>query len=365
MEFIDLKAQQLRIREKIEKNVLTIFDHGQYIMGPEIYNLEEQLASYTGAKYCVSNSSGTDALLLAMLAIDIKPGDEIITTPFTFFATGEMIALIGAKLVFVDIDENTYNIDPQKIEAAITEKTKAIIPVSLYGLCADMNAINQIAEKYNITVIEDAAQSFGATYHGKKSCNISKIGCTSFFPSKPLGGYGDSGACFTSDEEIASKMKELRIHGQKSRYNHTHYGINGRMDTIQAAILLAKLEIFEEETNLRNRIGDRYKKLINGKIKTQYTPEGYSNIYAQFTVEIENRSEVQNRLNVLKIPTAVHYPIPMHLQIACKHLGYKLGDFPNSEQAAKRVMSLPMHPYLTTEEQDQIVDALLRTISSQ
>jgi UDP-2-acetamido-2-deoxy-ribo-hexuluronate aminotransferase len=329
-------------------------------MGPEIAELEAKLAEYVGVKHCVTNSSGTDALLLAMMAVGIGPGDEVITTPFTFFATGEMISLIGAKMVLVDIDPDTYNIDPKLIEAKITARTKAIMPVSLYGLCADMDPINQIAHKHNLVVFEDAAQSFGATYKGKKSCGLSTIGCTSFFPSKPLGGYGDSGACFTDDDHLATKMKELRIHGQETRYNHTSVGINGRMDTLQAAILLAKMEVFPREVELREEIGARYTKMIDGRLKTQALPQNQTNVYGQYTVEVDNRGAVQKKLQDLGIPTAVHYPIPMHLQPVYKSLGFNKGDFPYSERAADRVMSLPMHPYLDETTQREIILELFK-----
>lgn len=362
MEFIDLKKQQEKIRNKIDFNIKKVLDHGQYIMGPEIQELEDSLRKYTDSKHCISNSSGTDALALALMAIGVQPGDEVITTPFTFFATGEMISILGAIPVFVDICPETYVIDTNLIEEKITKKTKAIIPVSLYGLCADMDSINQIAQKYNIAVIEDAAQSFGSSYKQKKSCNLSTIGCTSFFPSKPLGGYGDSGACFTNDDSLAQKMRQLRIHGQSSRYNHTAIGINGRMDTLQAAILLAKLEVFEEEVRLREKLGNRYSTLLKGKVKTQLIPEGQTQVYGQYTVEVENRESVQKKLQELGIPTAVHYPIPMHLQIAYKNLNYKIGDFPASEKAASRVMSLPMHPYLSNEDQEEVVKKLLTCI---
>jgi UDP-2-acetamido-2-deoxy-ribo-hexuluronate aminotransferase len=363
MQFIDLKTQLSHIRTSVDTRIADVLNHGQFIMGPEIAELEAKLAKYVGVKHCVTNSSGTDALLLAMMAIGIGPGDEVITTPFTFFATGEMISLIGAKMVLVDINPDTYNIDPNLIEAKISSRTKAIIPVSLYGLCADIDPINEIGRKHNIPVFEDAAQSFGASYSGKKSCGISTIGCTSFFPSKPLGGYGDSGACFTNDDHLATKMKELRIHGQETRYNHTSVGINGRMDTLQAAILLAKMDVFPEEVKLREEIGARYTKKINGRLKTQAIPNNQTNVYGQYTVEVDNRNEVQKKLQELGIPTAVHYPIPMHLQPIYKNLGFKKGDFPFSEKAANRVMSLPMHPYLDESTQDQVLEELFKCIS--
>lgn len=363
MQFIDLKTQLSHIRHSVDSRIAGVLDHGQFIMGPEIAELEAKLAEYVGVKHCVTNSSGTDALLLAMMAMGIGPGDEIVTTPFTFFATGEMISLLGAKMILIDINPDTYNLDPSLIEAKITSCTKAIVPVSLYGLCADMDPINEIAKKHNLPVFEDAAQSFGAGYKGKKSCGLSTIGCTSFFPSKPLGGYGDSGACFTNDDTLARKMKELRIHGQETRYNHTSIGINGRMDTLQAAILLAKLEVFPKEVALREEIGARYTQKINGRLKTQTIPAGQTNVYGQYTVEVDNRAEVQMRLQEVGVPTAVHYPIPMHLQPVYKNLGFKKGDFPHSERAAERVMSLPMHPYLDEITQDDILEKLFKCLS--
>ena len=363
MEFIDLKTQQQRIRKSIDQRIAKVLDHGNYIMGPEINELETTLSEYVGAKHCISNSSGTDALLLALMALNIGPGDEVITTPFTFFATGEMISLVGAKLVLADINPETYNIDPAKLEEKITSKTKAIVPVSLYGLCSDFDSISNISKKYNIPVFEDAAQSFGASYKGKKSCSFGTIGCTSFFPSKPLGGYGDSGACFTNDDELAQKMKELRVHGQKTRYNHTQVGINGRMDTMQAAILLSKMEIFEEEVGLRKIVGERYTKLIDGRLKTQKNPSECENVYAQYTVEVDSRELVQKKLQDLGVPTAVHYPVPMHIQPVYQNIGYKKGDFPHAELAAQRVMSLPMHPYLDEKTQEEVINKLIKAIS--
>jgi UDP-2-acetamido-2-deoxy-ribo-hexuluronate aminotransferase len=262
MDFIDLKTQYGRIEEQVQNRIQRVFEHGQYILGPEVGELERRLADYVGVRHCLGVSSGTDALLVAMMALEIGPGDEVITTPFTFIATGEMIALIGAKPVFVDIDEKTYNIDPSKMEQAITSKTKAIMPVSLYGQCADMDAINAIAARHGLPVIEDGAQSFGATYKGRRSCGLTTIGCTSFFPSKPLGGYGDSGACFTNDDALAKRMRELHVHGQDRRYHHPYVGINGRMDTLQAAAMLPKLDIFPEEVSLRAAIGENYTRLI-------------------------------------------------------------------------------------------------------
>lgn len=365
MQFIDLKKQYRLIEDKVNQGIKNVLEHGQYILGPEVTTFEEMAAEYVGAEYCVSCASGTDALLMALMAIDIQPGDEVITTPFSFFATAEVIALCQAKPVFVDIDPVTYNIDPSKIEAAITSKTRAIIPVSLYGQCADMDAVNEIADRHQLTVIEDAAQSFGAEYKGRKSCAVSHIGCTSFFPSKPLGGYGDSGACFTSSKEIAENLKSIRVHGQAARYQHTKIGINGRMDTLQAAILIEKLKIFPEEVELRKTVAERYNQLLAGTCKTPTTVTRQTSVFAQYTVEVDNRSEVQEAMKEQGIPTAVHYPISMHMQPALAHLGYKQGDFPISESASERVMSLPMHPYLTLEEQQKVVQALKLAVSAE
>src|SRR5271170_4992838 len=287
MEFIDLKSQYRNIKSSVDRRIQAVLDHGQYVMGPEIGLLEEALAVRTGARHCVACSSGTDALLLAMMALGIGPGDEVATSPFSFFATAEIIALLGAKPAFVDIDPVTYNLDPSLLRAAITPRTKAILPVSLYGQCADMDAIVRAAG--NIPVIEDAAQSFGATYKGRQSCNLSLIGCTSFFPSKPLGCYGDGGAVFTSDDQLAEKMRMLRNHGQDRRYHHPLIGVNGRMDTIQAAVLLAKLEVFDQEVQRRAEVGARYSELLHEIVKTPRIREGNTSVYAQYTIEVEGR----------------------------------------------------------------------------
>ena len=347
--FIDLDTQQKRIKTDLDRRIQSVLSHGQYIMGPEVRELEERLADYCGVSHAIAVSSGTDALLIAMMALEIGPGDEVITSPFTFIATGEMIALLGALPVFVDIDPNTYNLDPGLIEAAITPKTKAIMPVSLYGQCADFDAINAIAAKYNLPVIEDGCQSFGATYKGRKSCALSTIGCTSFFPSKPLGCYGDGGACFTSDELLAKRMRQIMSHGQDRRYHHPVLGINGRLDTLQAAILLAKMEIFDDEVTARERIGVRYSELLTGKVVTPYVAPGSSSVYAQYTIQVEKREEVAIKLQEKGIPTAVHYPVPLHLQPVFAELGHQKGSFPVSEVAGERVMSLPMHPYLADD----------------
>lgn len=361
LDFIDLAAQQDGMRGALEKNLHRVLHHGQYIMGPEVTELETQLAAYTGSKHCITVASGTDALLIAMMALGIQPGDEIITSPFTFIATGEMIALLGAIPVFVDIDARTYNLDPTKLEAAITPRTKAIMPVSLYGQCADFDEINAIACRNGLPVIEDAAQSFGASYKGRKSCALSFIGCTSFFPSKPLGCYGDGGACFTNDDALAKLMREIRVHGQDRRYHHPVIGVNGRMDTIQCAVLLAKLPDFPDEVRTRGDLGAHYTTLIKDTcpgVIPPYIEDHNSSVYAQYTVQVDDRDRVQKALQDEGIPTAVHYPVPLHLQPAFASLCKGEGSFPVSEAAAKRVMSLPMHPWLLPEMQERIVKAL-------
>jgi len=367
MDFIDLKSQYLALREPINARIQAVLDHGQYIMGPEVAELEDTLAAYTGSGYCIAVASGTDALLLALMAYGIGPGDEVITSPFTFIATGEMIALLGANPVFVDIDARTYNIDPALIEAAITPNTKAIMPVSLYGQCADMDAINEIGMRYELPVIEDAAQSFGATYKDRRSCALSTVAATSFFPSKPLGCYGDGGAIFTDDDAIAKICKELRVHGQDRRYHHPRIGINGRMDSIQAAVLLAKLAVFDDDVEARARIGERYAALIDEafadvdqerRVAPPHIEPHNRSVFAQYTIEVPDRDRVQAALSERGIPTAVHYPVPLHLQPAFEFLREPVGSFPVAEAAAARVMSLPMHPYLDEPQQAEVVDAL-------
>jgi UDP-2-acetamido-2-deoxy-ribo-hexuluronate aminotransferase len=360
--FIDLGKQQQRILPDIEKRMAAVLRHGQYILGPEITELETKLAAFTGVKHCITVSSGTDALLIALMAIGIKPGDEVITTPFTFIATGEVIALLGATPVFIDIDPKTYNIDPALIEAAITDRTRAIMPVSLYGQCADFDAINAIAARHSLVVIEDACQSFGATYKGKKSCALSAIGCTSFFPSKPLGCYGDGGACFTDDDSLALKMRQVMNHGQDRRYHHPMIGLNGRFDTLQAAILLAKLAIFDEEVALRAEIGAKYSAQLTAaagdRIVTPYIDPVNTSVFAQFTIQVAQRDTLQQALQTKGVPTAVHYPVPLNLQPAFAGLNRPAGSLPVAEAAAARVMSLPMHPYLADADMARIVAAV-------
>ncbi len=358
MQFIDLKTQSSRIEARLFERFKSIMTRGAFIMGSEVIELENILAEFVGVKHALAVASGTDALLIALMALDIGPGDEIITTPFSFFATAEVIMLLGAKPVFVDIDPETYNIDPTHIEAAITPKTKAIMPVSLYGQCADFNAINAIAKRHDLPVIEDAAQSFGAAYHGKRSGGLTTIGCTSFFPSKPLGCYGDGGACFTNDAELAQRMNEIRTHGQSKRYLHTRLGINGRFDTLQAAVLLEKMSIFPEEINARQVVAERYQTLLPDAIRKPVISAHNLSVYAQYTIEVSSREAVQQALEAKGIPTAVHYPLGLHEQPIFKQMFGDVGSYPHAEHAARTVMSLPMHPYLDEAQQRKIVSCL-------
>ena len=357
IEFIDLKAQQARLKDKIEAGIQNVLTHGQYILGPEVKELEEKLAAYVGAKYCITCANGTDALQIVQMAFGIGPGDEVITPGFTYIATAETVAVLGATPVYVDVNPKTYNLDVEKLEAAITPRTKAIIPVSLYGQCADFDAINAIAAKYNLPVIEDAAQSFGATYKGRKSCNLSTVACTSFFPSKPLGCYGDGGAIFTNDEELAKVIRQVARHGQDRRYHHIRVGVNSRLDTLQAAILLPKLEILDDEMQARQRVAETYTKLLNeaGILTTPFIEPHNQSAWAQYTIQVEYRSEVQEKLKAQGVPTAVHYPIPLNKQPAVADANAVL---PVGDAIAERVMSLPMHPYLTIEAQENIVNSL-------
>jgi UDP-2-acetamido-2-deoxy-ribo-hexuluronate aminotransferase len=356
MQFIDLQAQYQELKLKIDARIQSVLDHGRFIMGPEVSELEKKLADFVGVKHCISVANGSDALQIAMMALEIGPGDEVITTPFSFIATAEMIALLGAKPVFVDIDAKTYNLDPEQIESAITPKTKAIMPVSLYGQCADMEGINTIAQKHGLAVIEDAAQSFGATYHGKRSCGLSTIGCTSFFPSKPLGCYGDGGACFTDDDGLATRMKQLHLHGQDRRYHHPMIGVNSRLDTLQAAILLEKLEVFPSEIEARQRVAAHYERMLKDYCETPSIANGCTSVHGQYTVSVKNRAEIVEHFKSQSIPTAVHYPIPLNLQPAFAYLRKERGSFPIADACSDSVMSLPMHPYLKESEQQRIAE---------
>ncbi|WP_205960641.1 DegT/DnrJ/EryC1/StrS family aminotransferase [Ramlibacter rhizophilus] len=359
MEFIDLKAQYRALKESIDARIHAVLDHGQYILGPEVAQMEQQLAAYTGAKHCISCASGTEALLMSLMALGIGPGDEVITTPFTFAATAEMIVLAGAKPVYVDIEPDTCLIDATKIEAKITPRTKAIMPVSLYGQVADMDAINAIAARHgNIPVIEDAAQSFGATYRGRKSCNVSTLGCTSFFPSKPLGCYGDGGAVFTNDDALAKALREIRVHGQERRYYHTRIGVGGRMDTIQCAVILGKLERFDWEVQRRIELGEAYReKLAGSGVKLLAVRPERSCVWAQYTVFVEDRDAMQKALQAQGVPTAVHYPISLNRQPVYRD-DDSAAQTVNSHWAAERVMSLPMSADLGEEQMARVVAAV-------
>jgi UDP-2-acetamido-2-deoxy-ribo-hexuluronate aminotransferase len=378
VQFIDLAAQQQQLadgrtlRQAIDARIAVVLDHGQYILGPEVAELEKRLAADVGVEHCVAVASGTDALLIALMALGVQAGDEVITTPFSFIATAETIALLGALPVYVDIDPVTYNLDPNRLEAAITPRTRAILPVSLYGQPADFAAINAIAALHQLPVIEDGAQSFGASQHGRRSCGLSTIGTTSFFPSKPLGGYGDGGACFTSDGELAERMRRISRHGQSRRYFHTEVGINGRIDTLQAAIVLAKLEVFEAEVGARGRIGAALsRKLQAAGISSipQLSP-GNTSVYAQYTVQVENRPAVQTVLKERGIPTAVHYPTLLCQQPALAGCGscalscQQACSCPIAQAASERVLSLPMHPYLSEVDQELIVAAVAMAVGS-
>lgn len=387
MKFIDLNIQQQRIRKSIETRIQKVLDHGQYIMGPEISELEVELGAYVGVKHAVGCASGTDALLLALLAYGVKSGDAVFTTPFSFIATAEAIALVGATPVFVDIDPSTFNLDPERLEAAIAVFTssqpadraalpktangarltaKGVIAVDLFGLAADYRAIRAVADRYGLFVIEDAAQSFGASYHGRKTGGLADIGCTSFFPAKPLGCYGDGGMCFTDNDELAAAMRSLLLHGQGAhRYDHVRVGINGRLDTLQAAVLLAKLEIFAEEIELRQQVAETYSELLAVKsspVVTPRIPADYVSAWAQYSVlagDEGSRAALRKRLEEAGVPTAVYYPKPLHLQPAFSYLGYAPGGFPVSEDFARRIFSLPIHPYLRRSEQEAIAKVLL------
>ena len=361
MQFIDLKSQQVRIREDIEARIQKVLDHGQYILGPEIKEMEEMLASYVGVKHCVGASSGTDTLLIALLALGIGPGDEVITVPYTWISTAEMIALVGAKPVFVDIEESTMNMNASLLESAITDKTKAIMPVGIYGQTSDMKEICGIAERHgSIPIIEDAAQSFGATHHDKKSCALSEIGSTSFFPSKPLGCYGDGGALFTDDDEIAEIMRQIRVHGQMKKHHHPRLGINGRLDSIQAAIVMAKMAIFDEEILKRQAVAEAYKaRLDRDDITLPEVAPHNTSVYAQYTILCEDRDSVQIALKKAEIPAVPYYAVPLHLQPVFNDLGHAKGDFPVTELVSDRCLSLPMNPYLTEEEIDRVCQAVL------
>lgn len=356
--FVDLAAQQNRLRDEIETRIARVLSHGEYILGPEVAELEERLAAYTGAAYCITVANGTDALQIALMALGVGPGDEVICPGFSYIATAEATAVLGARPIYIDIDPASYNMAPALIEAAITPRTRAIIPVSLYGQPADFEAINAIAKRHSIPVIEDGAQSFGATYKGRKSCNLSTIGCTSFFPSKPLGCYGDGGAIFTSDPALATVLRQIARHGQDRRYHHIRVGLNSRLDTLQAAILLPKLAILDDEISARQRLAEAYDAAFTNLVKPCIALDCQS-AWAQYTIRVPNRTAVQASLKEMGIPTAVHYPLPLNRQPAVADTGANL---PEGDRAADEVMSLPMHPYMDAQTAKLVVTAVVKSV---
>lgn len=370
MNFIDLGLQQNKIRGDLDSRISAILDHGQYVMGPEVTELEKELARYIGVKHAVACSSGTDALLMALMALGVGPGDAVLTPSFTFVATAEVVSLAGATPVFIDIDRKTFNLDPAKIAGAIDEakgkglNPKGIIPVDLFGLPADYGAIEKIAKENSLFVIEDGCQGFGGELSGKRLCGFGDFSATSFYPAKPLGCYGDGGAVFTDNDDAAEKLRSIRVHGMgQDRYDNVRIGLNGRMDSIQAAVLLSKLTIFDDELAARRRVAETYTAELDGVVKTPKVPDGMKSGWAQYSVMADNRDEVLAKLKEDGVPTTVFYPIPLHLQIAYKNLGYKEGDLPVSEDVAKRIFSLPMHPYLTDEEIEQVTTAVKKAVS--
>jgi len=355
--FIDLQGQYRKYKNEIDEQIAQTLDSSAYIGGQKVALLEENLARFSGAKQAIACSNGSSAIFVSLLALGIGRGDEVITSPFTFFATAEMIALTGAKPVFVDIDEKTYNIDPNLIQAAITPKTKAIMPVSLFGQIADMKRINQIAAKHGLTVIEDAAQSFGAKQEGARSCSLSKLATTSFFPAKPLGCYGDGGAIFTSDDELAQKIKILLNHGSKERYFHSAIGINGRLDAIQAGVLNVKLKYFDDETARRQEVAARYEQNLKNVV-TPFVESGNTSVWAQYCIRVKDRARMLEICAQKGVPTGVYYPLPLHLQEVFKDLGYKKGDFAVSERVSEDIMALPMSAFLSEQEQDYVIEVI-------
>ncbi len=371
LDFIDLKRQQQRIRASVDARIKNVLDSGRYIMGPEITELEQRLAAYVGVKHCVSCANGTDALVMSLMALQVGPGDVVLTVPFTFMASAEAIALVGATTVFVDIDERTFNIDANKLEAAIIKmklqrpalRLRGIIPVDLFGQMADYDEIQAIATSHDLFVLEDAAQAFGATYGGKKACSVGDIATTSFFPAKPLGCYGDGGAIFCNNGTMAEKLKSIRVHGQGAdKYENVRIGLNGRLDTMQAAVLLAKMEIFDDELRAREEVAQRYGSLLEGAVVTPFIAANRTSAWAQYSVLTEQRDAMLKKLAAKRIPTAIYYPNPLHLQQAFASLGYKAGDFPVSERVAKQIFSIPMHPYLTAAEQEFVTTAIREAV---
>jgi UDP-2-acetamido-2-deoxy-ribo-hexuluronate aminotransferase len=362
MEFIDLKEQFRRYRADIEARMGAVLEHGHFIMGPEIAEVEKQLADYSGVKHAITVASGTDSLEIALRALGIGPGDEVITVPFTWISSAEAILLVGARPVFVDISPIDFNMDVAKLEAVITPRTRAIMPVSLFGQMPDFEALNRVAESHDLPVLEDGAQSFGATQNGRKSCGVSTIGSTSFFPAKPLGCYGDGGALFTDDDELSEKMKAIRTHGGVKRHHHTLVGMNGRFDTLQAAVLLAKMSHFPDEVEARGRIGARYSELLKDVCEVPKVRPGNTHVYAQYTIRVPDRELLGTKLKAAGVPTAVYYPKCLHEQPIFADLAYRWGDFPQSERASREVISLPMHPFLSESDQDAVVGAVKQAL---
>jgi UDP-2-acetamido-2-deoxy-ribo-hexuluronate aminotransferase len=366
MQFIDLKAQQDRIKDKIDANIQKVLAHGKYIMGPEVKELEDKLTEYVGTKYAIGVASGTDALLMPLMAYEVGPGDAIFTVSFTFIATAEVVQLLGSTPVFIEIDKDTFNMDPLHLEKEIIRvksegklKPKGIIPVDLFGQPADYDEINAIAKKYGLFVIEDAAQGFGGVYKGRRACSLAHVAGTSFFPAKPLGAYGDGGMCFTDDKDMIDKLESIRVHGKGTdKYDNIRIGINGRLDTLMAAILLPKAEIFEEEVQLRQIVAKRYSEKLSGVVKTPLVRDKNLSSWAQYSILHPQRDRILDGLKNEGIPTAIYYPKPLHMQEAFAHLGYKKGDLPVSEKIASEVFSIPMHPYLKETEQDKVIAAI-------
>lgn len=362
MQFNDLSVQYQRIREDVRQRMNRVLEHSRFIMGPEIAELEETLAGYVGVKHAIACGNGTDALQIALMALGLTPGDEVIMPAFSYFATAEVALLLKLKPVFVDIDPRTYNLDPTRLAAAITPRTKAIMPVSLFGQCADFDAINAIVNASRITVIEDGAQSFGAIYKGRRSLSLSAVGCTSFFPSKPLGCYGDGGMCFTDDEALAKKLRMIRVHGQSKTYMHDIVGVNSRLDSLQAAVLLAKFAVFGDEVQRRQKVAARYAEHLAGYVEIPYVEPNNLSVYGQYTIATDHRNILQKSFKAQDIPCNIYYPRPMPAQPACGGEGYAEGAFPNAESACRRVLSLPMHPYLEEKDQDRVIAAVREAI---
>lgn len=360
MNYIDLAGQYQKIKPTLEKRFEQVFKHCRFILGPEVQELEQRLADYVGVKHCIAVSNGTTALLMAMLALDIQRGDDVITSPFSFIAPMEMITLLGAKPVLIDIDPNTYNLNVDQLEAAITPRTKLILPVDIFGQCPDYDRIKTIAQKHGLHVVEDAAQSFGATYKTRKAGGLADIGCTSFFPSKPFGCYGDGGACFTNDDRLASKLRQLANHGQEGRYYHTSLGFNARLDTLQAAVLLTKLDFFEQEIAERQQVAQRYDQLLRDYVKVPFIDPNNTSVYAQYTIEVDNRTQLIDSLHKMDIPTAIHYPMPLNAQPVFAELNFP--KLPVVERACQRVLSLPFYPDLALVDQQAICASIKKAL---